>query len=66
MGSRELRGILYWAAMTASRSDSMHGEFYRALRQRGKRGKVALVALANRLARAAWAVCVREGLTSET
>ncbi len=66
LGSRELRGILYWAAMTASRSDSMHGEFYRALRHRGKRGKVALVALANRLARAAWAVCVREGLTSET
>lgn len=59
VGSKELRGILYWAAMSASRSDTPHGEFYRTLRQRGKRGKVALVAVANRLARAAWAVCVR-------
>lgn len=59
VGSKELRGILYWAAMSASRSDTPHGEFYRTLRQRGKRGKVALVAVANRLARAAWVVCVR-------
>lgn len=59
VGSAELRGVLYWAAMSASQTKSAHGEFYRRLRSEGKRGKVALVALANRLARAAWSVCVK-------
>jgi transposase len=59
IGSAELRGVLYWAAMSASQSRSVHGDFYRRLRANGKCGKVAMVALANRLARAAWSVCVR-------
>lgn len=59
IGSAELRGVLYWAAMSASQSRSVHGDFYRRMRANGKCGKVAMVALANRLARAAWSVCVR-------
>lgn len=59
VGSSSLRGVLYWAAMSASQSKTPHGDFYRRLRAGGKGGKVALVALANRLARAAWSVCVR-------
>lgn len=59
VGSSKLRGVLYWAAMSASLSHTPHGDFYRRLRANGKGGKVALVALANRLARAAWSVCVR-------
>lgn len=59
MGSPALRSVLYWAAISAGQSRSVHGDFYRELRGRGKPAKVALVALANRLARAAWSVCVR-------
>lgn len=59
MGSPALRSVLYWAAISAGQSRSNHGDFYRELRRKGKPAKVALVAVANRLARAAWAVCVR-------
>lgn len=59
VGPRSLRSVLYWAAVAASRSKSDAGLQYKALVDRGKPGKVALVAVANRLARAAWTVCVK-------
>lgn len=57
-GSRPLRSVYYWAAVSASRSKSAQGQFYEGLIARGKRPKVAVVALANRLARAAWRVVI--------
>lgn len=59
VGSRELRGVLFWSAMSAGQSGSPLGVRYRRLVESGKPRKLALVATANSLARAAWAVCVR-------
>lgn len=59
IGSGPLRGVLYMAAISAGKSHSEHGEMYRRLVAKGKPKKVALVALANRLARAAWTVCIQ-------
>ncbi|WP_114311594.1 IS110 family transposase [Thermus caldifontis] len=61
-GPPGLRGAYYMAAVAAYRSSSLHRSFVEALMARGKPKKVALVALANRLARAAWVVCVKGGL----
>lgn len=58
IGSRALRGVLYWAAVSATRSNSPQGAHYRRMVANGKPKKVALCALANKLARAGWAVCV--------
>jgi transposase len=58
LGSPRARSVLWLAALTASKGDSKYGVFYRALKVRGKKPAVALVAVANRLARAAWVVCV--------
>lgn len=60
VGSRPLRGVLYWSAISATRSNSPQGEYYRRLIEAGKPKKVALCALANKLARAGWAVCVSD------
>lgn len=59
VGSRELRGVLFWCAMSAGQSRAPLGLRYRRLVESGKPRKLALVATANSLARAAWAVCVR-------
>lgn len=59
VGPRELRSILYWAAISAGTSKSEFGELYRRMVAAGKPKKVALVAVANRLARAAWSACVK-------
>ncbi|WP_243029219.1 IS110 family transposase [Thermus albus] len=61
VGPSRLRGAFYMAALGAYRSSPDHRAFVDALVARGKGRKVALVALANRLARAAWAVCVGAG-----
>lgn len=59
VGPRQLRSILYWAAISAGHSNSPMGDMYRRLVSAGKPKKVAVVAVANRLARAAWSVCVQ-------
>lgn len=59
VGSRELRSLLYWAALSASHSKSDVGELYRKLVEAGKPKKVALIAVSNRLCRIAWSVCIR-------
>jgi transposase len=48
-GRAEVRTKLYMAALTASRSPSRLGQFYRRLREAGKTAKVALVAVARKL-----------------
>lgn len=58
IGPATLRAVLYWAAMSASRTDTAQGRLYRRLVDAGKPKKVALVAVANRLARGGWRVCV--------
>lgn len=61
VGPSRLRGVYYLAAVIANRSSPLHRAFVEGLMARGKPKKVALVALANRLARAAWVVCVKGG-----
>lgn len=61
VGPPRLRGVFYMAAMAAYGSSPPHRLFVEGLMARGKPKKVALVALANRLARAAWSVCVKGG-----
>lgn len=58
MGSPRARATLWLAALVASRGDSRFGKIYRSLVMRGKKPSVALVAVANRLARAAWFVAL--------
>jgi transposase len=48
-GRRRVRQALYMAAVTAARSRSRFGQFYRKLRAAGKPPKVALIALARKL-----------------
>lgn len=55
-GDSSLRSQLYLAAMTSIKCNTDIKEFYRRLRERGKPGKVAIVAVANKLLRQAFAV----------
>ncbi len=55
-GTRSIRGgravvreVLYMAAMSVIRIEGIHQRFYQALRQRGKAGKVALIAVMRKL-----------------
>ena len=48
-GRRDVRCILFMAAMTASRSKGRLGEFYRSLIARGKKKMVALTALMRKM-----------------
>lgn len=63
-GDSSLRGLLYMAAMPASRYNKACKETYTRLRERGKPGKVAIVAVANKLLRQAFAV-VKSGVEYE-
>ncbi|MCS7057932.1 MAG: IS110 family transposase [Meiothermus sp.] len=62
VGPSRLRACYFMAAVVASRSSRR--DFVERMVARGKPKRVALVALAVRLARAAWAVCVREKFVS--
>lgn len=55
-GDENLRAMLYIATWSAIRYNRSCKECYERLRQRGKPGKVALVAVANKLVRQAFAV----------
>lgn len=55
-GDENLRSMLYIASWSAIRYNKSCRECYERLRQRGKPGKVALVAVANKLVRQAFAV----------
>ena len=55
-GDAYTRGLLYVAAWTASRFNAQCGETYTRLKQNGKSGKLAMIAVANKLVRQAFAV----------
>lgn len=55
-GDENLRSMLYVAAWSASQHNKACKECYQRLRQRGKSGKLAMVAVANKLVRQAFAV----------
>ncbi|WP_367355398.1 transposase [Atribacter sp.] len=55
-GNGYLRRLLYLAALSASRSNAQCRELYQRLLAKGKPKKVALIAVANKLLRQAFAV----------
>ena len=59
-GDAYTRGLLYVAAWTASRFNAQCKEAYTRLRQNGKSGKLAMIAVANKLVRQAFAVVVQD------
>ncbi len=56
IGNARLRRAFYLCALTASRMKNAFGDFYRHLTAQGKPKKVALIALARKLLRVAFAV----------
>lgn len=56
MGMSRMRQLLYLCSMRAMSSNKQCKEMYERLKQRGKNGKLALVALANKLVRQAFAI----------
>jgi len=60
-GDSHVRGLLYMAALPAARFNTECRNTYERLRSRGKPGKVAVVAVANKLLRQAFAV-VKSGV----
>lgn len=59
MGMSRMRQLLYLCSMRAMSANKQCKEMYERLKQRGKNGKLALVALANKLVRQAFAVGTR-------
>ena len=55
-GDENLRSMLYVAAWSASRHNKACRECYQRLRSNGKSGKLAMIAVANKLIRQAFAV----------
>ena len=56
-GDSELRSLLYIASWSAIRYNGPCKEFYERLKAKGKPSKLALIAVANKLLRQAFAVC---------
>lgn len=61
-GDSELRALLYIATWSAIRYNRPCKEFYERLKANGKPSKLALVAVANKLLRQAFAVCKSGGV----
>ena len=59
-GDAYTRGLLYLAAWPASRFNAQCRETYTRLRQNGKPGKLAMIAVANKLVRQAFAVVAHD------
>lgn len=59
-GDSYTRGLLYMAAMPASRFNAQCRDTYTRLRKQGKPGKLAMVAVANKLVRQAFAVVAQQ------
>jgi len=59
-GDAYTRGLIYVAAWNASRFNAKCGETYTRLRQNGKPGKLAMIAVANKLVRQAFAVVAHD------
>lgn len=59
-GNSDLRSLLYIASWSAIRYNQACKESYQRLKAKGKPSKVALVAVANKLVRQAFAICMSE------
>ncbi|THF68370.1 IS110 family transposase [Deinococcus sp. Arct2-2] len=64
LGNPRLRRIVYSAAVAATRTKTKEKAFYQRLREQGKPGKVAVIALARKLLCVGFAV-VKSGLSSD-
>jgi transposase len=62
MGSGRLRSVLYMCSVAAIRCNSACKELYQRLKMKGKPGKVALVAVCNKLLKQAFAIATKETL----
>jgi transposase len=56
MGMSKARSLLYMCAMSAKKYNTKCKEMYERLKMAGKNGKLALIAIAGKLVRQAWAV----------
>jgi len=65
MGNSRLRQLLYMAALTAKHHNRACKEFADRLKENGKPPKVIRIAIANKLIRQAFAVCLKEEKYSE-
>lgn len=59
MGNGHLRNVLYMCAMTAIKYNKACKNLYERLRAKGKNGKVALIAVCNKLLKQAFAIAIR-------
>lgn len=59
-GNSDLRSLLYIASWSAIRYNLACREVYQRLKAKGKPSKVALIAVANKLVRQAFAICMSE------
>jgi transposase len=59
-GNSDLRSLLYIASWSAIRYNLACREVYQRLKAKGKASKVALIAVANKLVRQAFAICISE------
>lgn len=59
-GNSQLRSLLYIASWSAIRYNAACKETYERLKAKGKPSKVALIAVANKLVRQAFAICTAE------
>jgi transposase len=58
MGNGHLRNVLYMCAMTAIKYNKACKDLYERLRAKGKNGKVALIAVCNKLLKQAFAIAI--------
>ena len=65
MGNPRMRQLLYMAALTAKRRNKACVEFAERLAANGKPPKVIRIAIANKLIRQAFAVCLKQQPYSE-
>jgi len=59
MGNGHLRNVLYMCSMSAIKHNKACKDLYERLRAKGKRGKVALIAVCNKLLKQAFAIATR-------
>ena len=59
MGNGHLRNVLYMCAMSAIKCNKSCKDLYERLRAKGKNGKVALIAVCNKLLKQAFAIATR-------
>lgn len=66
VGMSKVRTLMYMCAMSAKKCNAKCKEMYERLVSRGKNGKLALVAVASKLVRQAWAVGAGQNSYDET